>query len=144
MFPFVSRKPRPPLPPAESPARNGFTLVEMLVALTIFGLGVMALASTLPQGLSVRDKARRMTVATSYAQETVERLRDLRFDDAALAAGDHTHPDSPLDGAYRTRWSVQDGVPVPDMKRIVVTVSFPTSSADSIATMTTQIYRGSQ
>ena len=142
MFPRIARKTRPhPVVPQRIGRDAGFTLVEMMVALVLFGVGVMALAQSLPNGLSVRDKARRMTVATNLAQETVEQLRNLPFNDASLAAGQHTHPDNPVDGAYRCRWVVQDGIPVPDMKRIVVTVSFPTSTADSVAVITTQISR---
>ena len=37
---------------------------------------------------------------------------------------------------------VQDDTPVTDMKRITVTVSFVTNSADSQAVMTTMIARG--
>lgn len=138
-LPFSHRY-RPDVPQANG-RDAGFTLVEMMVALVLFGVGLMALAQSLPQGLSVRDKARRMTVATNLAQETVEQLRNLPFDHGNLAAGQHVHPDNPVDGAYRCRWEIRDGVPVPDMKRIVVTVSFPTSTADSVAVLTTQISR---
>ncbi len=123
-------------------SNRGFTLVEMMVALVLFGVGMMALAQTLPQGLSVRDKARRMTVATTMAQEGVERLRDLPFNHADLAGGNHADPANPVDGAYLRRWAVQIDTPVTDMKRVTVTVTFPTASADSQAVITTMIARG--
>ena len=116
----------------------------MMIALVLFGVGLMALAQALPNGLSVRDKARRMTVATSLAQESVEQLRNLPFNAAELNAGVHVDPMSPINGAYTRRWTVQDAMPVPDMKRVTVRVSFPTSSPDSVAVMTTQISRGAR
>ena len=122
--------------------RRGFTLVEMMIALVLFGVGMMALAQVLPNGLSVRDKARRMSVATSMAQEEVERLRNLPFNHADLAAGNHADPDNPIDNAFQRDWVVQNDTPVTDMKRIAVTVTFPTDSADSQAVMTTMIARG--
>ena len=122
--------------------RRGFTLVEMMIALVLFGVGMMALAQVLPNGLSVRDKARRMSVATSMAQEEVERLRNLPFNHADLGGGNHSDPDNPVDNAFQRTWVVQNDTPVPDMKRIAVTVTFPTDSADSQAVMTTMIARG--
>ena len=122
--------------------RRGFTLVEMMIALVLFGVGMMALAQVLPNGLSVRDKARRMSVATSMAQEEVERLRNLPFNHADLAPGNHSDPDNPVENAFQRTWVVQDDTPVPDMKRIAVTVTFPTDSADSQAVMTTMLARG--
>lgn len=123
---------------------RGFTLVEMMIALVLFGVGVMALAQALPQGLSVRDKARRMTIATTLAQEGIEQLRDLPFAHADLADGNHVDPDSPINGAYVRSWAVADGSPVPDMKRVVMTVSFPTSSPDSMAVVTTLLARAAR
>lgn len=129
---------------AARPIRNqrGFTMVEMMIALVLFGVGMMALAQVLPNGLSVRDKARRMSVATSMAQEEIERLRDLPYNHQDLAGGTHTDPDNPVDDAYRRSWEVQADNPVIDMKRVAVTVSFPTASADSQAVVTTLIARG--
>jgi prepilin-type N-terminal cleavage/methylation domain-containing protein len=122
--------------------RRGFTLVEMMIALVLFGVGMMALAQVLPNGLSVRDKARRMSVATSMAQEEIERLRDLPYNHADLAAGTHSDPDNPIENAFNRSWQVQTDTPVTDMKRVAVTVTFVTDSADSQAVVTTLIARG--
>lgn len=120
-------------------SRGGFTLVEMMIALVVFGLGLMALAQSLPRGLSMRDKARRMSVATNLAQQEMERLRSLPFDSPQLAGGSHSDPQGPVEGVYARRWSVLENSPVEDMKTVTVTVSFPTSSADSVAQMTTHL-----
>lgn len=122
-------------------SRHGFTLVEMMVALVVFGLGLMALAQTMPQGLAMRDRARRMSVATNLAQQEVERLRGLPYDDPQLAGGAHTDPMGPAEGVYARRWTVADNSPVTDMKTVTVTVSFPTSSPDSVAVMTTRVWK---
>jgi Tfp pilus assembly protein PilV len=112
-----------------------------MVALLVFGIGVLALAQGLPRGLETRDRGRRMSVASSLAQEQIERLRGRPYTHADLAAGAHADPGNPLQGAYRRRWVVQDGVPMSGMKRIVVTVRFPTANADSQAVVTTLINR---
>ena len=120
---------------------RGITLVELMIALLLFGVGVMALAQSMPEGLATRDRARRMSVAASLAQETVERLRDLPFLDVDLAGGLHTDPDNPIRGAYQRSWTVQNDTPTTNMKRVTVTVTFVTSSPDSAATFTTLIAR---
>lgn len=114
----------------------------MMIALVLFGVGMMALAQVLPNGLSVRDKARRMSVATSMAQEEIERLRDLPYTHVDLAAGVHADPDNPVDDAFVRNWEVQIDNPVSDMKRVTVTVTFPTDGSDNQATVTTLIARG--
>lgn len=60
---------------AVRPARAGFTLVELMVAMLIFTIGILALAST--AGVVVRQMgdSGRMSVAASVAKSRVERLR---------------------------------------------------------------------
>jgi len=120
---------------------GGFTLVEMMIALVVLGIGLTALAQSLPRSLSMRDRARRMSVATNLAQQELERLRDLDYNAADLAPGNHTSPDNPIDGVYRRRWEVLADSPIPDMKTLTVSVSFPVASADSQATLVTRVSR---
>jgi prepilin-type N-terminal cleavage/methylation domain-containing protein len=133
-----TRWPRITLPGVD---HRGFTLVEMMIALLVFGIGLVALAQTMPQGLSMRDRARRMSVATNLAQQEVERLRSVPYDDPLLSAGTHTDPMGPIDGAFTRSWVVVDDSPVENMKTVTVTVSFPTSSPDSMAILTTRLWK---
>lgn len=121
--------------------RSGFTLTEVMIALLVFGIGLVGLAAALPNGMQSREKARRMSVATFLTKEQVERLRSLSFDDGDLAAGVHTDPTNPIDGVFRRRWQVQDNSPLPGMKRVTVSTSFITDSADSQAVSVTQLTR---
>lgn len=118
--------------------RDGFTVIELLAALLIFGVGLVALAQVLPRGMEVRDRGRRITVATQLAREQIEELRALPFDHADLAAGNHVDDTVLFDGHYRRRWSVLDNTPIQDMKRIEVRVVFSTAESDSEAVIVTQ------
>ena len=120
---------------------GGFTLVEMMVALLIFGVGIVGLARVLPNGMHTREKARRISVATFLAQEQSEILRGLPFNHADLGVGAHKDPDNPLQTAFARKWEIQDDNPIPGMKRLVVTVSFSTDGPDSQAVITTQLVR---
>ena len=55
--------------------RAGFTLVELMVAMLMFTVGLLALASTSAVVVSQMGDAGRMGVAASAAQTRIERLR---------------------------------------------------------------------
>jgi len=55
--------------------RAGFTLVELMVAMMMFTVGLLALASTSAVVVSQMGDAGRMGVAASVAQTRIERLR---------------------------------------------------------------------
>lgn len=57
---------------------SGFTLVETLVAVSIFTVSVLALMMVLSNSLSNANYAKRKLVATFLAQEGVEYMRNLR------------------------------------------------------------------
>ena len=57
---------------------SGFTLVEALVAVSIFTLSVLAMLVSLGQGLSNIDYAKKKLIAEYLAQEGIEYVRNLR------------------------------------------------------------------
>jgi prepilin-type N-terminal cleavage/methylation domain-containing protein len=64
--------------PLRRPARRtraGFTLVELMVAMMMFAVGLLALASTSAVVVGQMGDASRMGVAASVAQTRIERLR---------------------------------------------------------------------
>src|SRR5262245_16885789 len=91
----------------------GFTLVEVLVAMTIAVVAVGALAYLLSAATAVNRTARRSTFAALLAADKMEQLRALAFDDGQLAPSpadalqvdaDNFH-DTPAEG-YRRRWFI--------------------------------------
>ncbi len=118
--------------------QRGFTVVELMAALLLFSIGLVALARVLPQGMEVRDRGRRMTVATQFARGEIEILRSLPFSDPDLTDGLHVDDEVLVNGRYRRRWTVQNDTPIPNMMRIEVRVAFSTSEADSEAVIVTQ------
>lgn len=114
---------------------RGLSLVEIMVALIILGIGISMAMRTLPESNTVTTRARNVTKATNLVQEKLEQLHSLPFDDAFLTAGIHNDPGNPIDTHYRRTWTVQDAYPVAGMKQVSVTVTFPTASADSSVTI---------
>jgi type IV pilus modification protein PilV len=62
----------------ENKLSKGFTLVETLVALSIFSVGILSLMAVLGQGISNTTYAKQRVVAAYLAQEGVEYVRNLR------------------------------------------------------------------
>jgi type II secretory pathway pseudopilin PulG len=116
-------------------SKDGIGLVEILVAMAILGLGITMVMRTLPDSSTATTRARNVSKATNLAQEKLERLMDTPYTDADLASGDHKDPDNPIEGAFTRTWTVQDDTPYTDMKRILVTVGYPTAKSDSTVTI---------
>lgn len=117
--------------------RNGATLVEIMIAMLIFGIGIIAAVRALPESSQKTTRSRNISKAVNLAQEKVEELMGVSWNHADLAAGAHVDPTNPIETHYIRSWSVQDNTPVESMKTISVSVTFPTSSADSVATLRT-------
>ena len=115
----------------------GFTLVEAMVALVIFGVGTIALLSLAPRATQFTARGQQVTKAAQLAQAKVEELRALPSTDAWLAAGTHVDDANPLDGVYRRQWIVTADDPIQGMSRVEVRVAYPTVSADSVAALVT-------
>jgi type IV pilus modification protein PilV len=74
--------------PSGTGARAGFTLVELLVAMMIFAVGMLALAATAGSVTRMMGGAKRQTIAAQVAQSRIERLRSSPC--ASLLGGSET------------------------------------------------------
>ena len=114
--------------------QGGFSLVEAMVALLIFGIGAIMLMQLAPRATQYANHGRKLSEANGLAQGLIEELRALPSNDVDLQAGSHT--DSSVVGFVRS-WAVTDNDPIDGMKRIEASVSFETIRPDSVATMVT-------
>jgi len=58
--------------------KSGFTLVETLIAISIFSVSIVALFSVLAQGISNTNYAKKKIIAGYLAQEGIEYIRNMR------------------------------------------------------------------
>jgi len=65
---------------------DGFTLVEVLVATAIAGIGFLGLAATHIASVRATAVARNVSVATSVATESIETLRRLPYDEVVTSS----------------------------------------------------------
>jgi type IV pilus modification protein PilV len=115
----------------------GYTLIEVLIAMAIFSLGFLALATIQIKSITQNASAKMYTEATSLAVESLERLIALPYDHSDLNQG--ANPHSMTSGAYTIEWNIQNDTPVTATKTIVIEVTAANPLAKSI---TIQFVRG--
>ena len=126
---------------------KGFTLIELMIAMIVLGIGILALIQMQVAAMSGNLSANQMTIATTLAQDEIEQLKRLALSDAALtdtnagnnadltstpnaASLDHTDANNPINERggttglrrYRRFWNVADDTPTQGVKTVVVFV----------------------
>lgn len=101
---------------------EGLSIIECLIALSIFTIGILAVAALVVSSIGENASARRITEATALAEDRLEQLMALSYDD--IADGES------IQGAYTVNWVVAEDIIVAQTKSITVEVSW--------------IYRGKQ
>ena len=135
---------------------KGFTLIELMIAMIVLGIGILALIEMQVAAMSGNSSANQMTIATTLAQDQIERLKGLSFFDAALTdtnAGnngaltnptddesfDLTDASNPINESggttglrrYRRFWNIADNTPIQGVKTVVVFVYWGTVDGDT-------------
>ena len=100
---------------------QGYTLIEVLIAMAIFALGFLALATLQIKSISQNASSRMRTDATTMAVESLERLISLPYNHTELDQGNNPHRVKM--GGYTIEWNIQDDVPVTATKTIVINVT---------------------
>jgi len=94
----------------------GFSIIETLIALSIFTIGILAVATLVLSSIGENASARRITEATALAETRLEQLVSLPYGEIAS--------NTVTQGAYTVAWDVTEDVIVDDTKSITVTVSW--------------------
>ena len=128
-----------PAPPA--PGERGVSLLELLVALVVLSIGVLALAQLFPAGSRTQVQARLMSTASFYAQQKVEQLSLLPWADPALATGRHPSGTAcDTLGAHKELLRFYQvgalAAPLDELKRVTVTVSWKLQKPRSVTATT--------
>lgn len=109
--------------------QEGFTIIEVLMAISIFAVGMLAVATMQYSAIRVNYTANRITTRTTWAQDRMEQLAALPYTDANLVDGNatvgvvttYTDPSPPT--GFTVTWTVDDDNPVQNTKLITVTVT---------------------
>ena len=129
--------------------REGFTLLEVLIAVSIFAIGILAVASMQLTSIQGNAFGNEMTTATFLAQAQLERMKSVSDVSTDLPIGTFADSLNPMDenensgvgGAiYNRSWTVAAG-PSADSRQVTVTVNWRSGMGNHLVTLRT-ITRG--
>jgi len=111
--------------------RNGFTIVEVLVAVLVLSIGLLGLAASAATVTRMISQGQRYSEASAMASERFEILRSRSC--AAMSDSSETR------GPYSLQWTVQN-VANGRARRVMLVVVSPTGSATRADTFVTTVY----
>ena len=116
---------------------RGMTLVELMVALVVLALGILAVGRLFPLGSMTQNRDRMFTAASGYSEQKLEDLQDLSWGDVALTDGRHpagTVCDTLGGGAWQRFYVVTTlNSPLDNIKRVIVTVNWNSIDQRSVS-----------
>lgn len=116
---------------------QGFTLAEVMIALSIFSIGILGVAAMQTSSVTGTASAMGYTEGSTWAMDQVERLLNLPYNHDDLDPASSHSTTSP-DGVYTINWTVTQPGPIPKTKQIVVTVSWQWGFPKRIKSVTIQ------
>jgi len=89
---------------------EGYTLIETMIAIAIFAIGFLAIASLQIAASKNNRAGSDYTQATTIATDRMERLMALPYSDGDLDPAANPHPAPPDDqqGKYNIQWNVTE------------------------------------
>jgi len=108
-------------------------LVEVLIAVVVFAIGALTLASVIPLGMHSSHAASQQSRASEMVAAKAEELLSTPYSDDALTSATHADPGNPILGDYYLQWTVEDDQPIQSCKRVTIQVSRTSATAAPIA-----------
>jgi type IV pilus assembly protein PilV len=100
---------------------DGFTFIEVIIALTIFTVGLLALAAMQNSAVKMNATADKLTNLSTRGMDKIEELSALSYADPSLDSAANPHREA--SGDYTLSWTVIDDNPMTNTKNITVTVA---------------------
>jgi len=139
--PGIRRKSPCPVARRTGPREAGFSLVEIVIALGVFMVGALTLSLVMPLATRRIVTAAAQTRASELSAECAEQILVTPWSDADLTSGTHNDAANPHDRFYYVSWAVKDSVPVPNCKRVTVSVSRTSVSTPALTQVTVIVPR---
>lgn len=99
---------------------KGFSLIELMVAVSILAIGLLGLAGLQGTAINGNHHGNTISQATVLAQDTIEKIRNTNYDDINTT----NFPASQTDGIFEKAILIEDDTPLNELKRVTVTVTW--------------------
>lgn len=104
---------------------SGFTLIEVLVAMSIFAIAVLGLAVGATTVMRANQTGLYTTIATNLAQDKLEELKAKTAANIdTTGSPENNIPVSGVPAKFNRSWAVTSGSPAAGVKRIDITVTW--------------------
>jgi type IV pilus assembly protein PilV len=114
----------------------GFTLIEVLIAISILAVGLLAIASMQISAIQTTGKAKSISKGVMWAEDRMEMLSSLAYTDPLLNdTGAAIVDPSPPDG-FNISWTVDADNPRTNCKLITITVQWSERGRSNTTTLT--------
>ncbi len=122
-------------------AERGASLVELMIALVVLSVGILAVAQMFPAGARSQLQDRLTTAGSYYAQEKLEAFNRVSWSDPMLTTGRHPAGTATEDLGTSGKWHRYYEVstlpaPLQDLKKVTVTVTWDFMGARSVQATT--------
>jgi type IV pilus assembly protein PilV len=101
--------------------QDGFTLIEVLIAVTIFAVGLLAIAALQTSAIRMNSTGNRLTELSTLGIDKLEELTGLEYGDTQLDPAGNPHTES-ADG-YTVSWNIAQDFLTTNTKSITLTVT---------------------
>lgn len=114
--------------------QKGFTLIEVMIAIFILSVGLLAVASMQVSAIRGNHFSDNVTVALALAEEGMEDLLNKSYSHTWLTDGDHDTEEASIDkagepgGPFSRTWEITDSPSLPQYKEISMIVAWANSS----------------
>jgi Tfp pilus assembly protein PilV len=118
--------------PRRRPHEAGFTFIEVLQAVCLSAIGLLALSSLTMGTISANATARRITSAATAAEAKMEEIRTLAY--AEVTEGSDRVTESNVH--YDRSWTVCTNCPIQGAKEVTLTVRWREHSEQTVTLQT--------
>jgi type IV pilus assembly protein PilV len=112
---------------------KGLSILDVIIAASLLAVGILAVATMQITAIQGNTTSRKLTLATSWAQDRMEQLMALPYSDTDLNVGSNSDTTPPA--GYTISWTVSNGT-VANTKTIRVTVQWQNQGQSRSLTIT--------
>jgi type IV pilus assembly protein PilV len=106
---------------------NGFTLIEVLLSISILAIGLLGMAALQSTATKGNALAKKNTLAISLAEDKIEEYKNTLYDNIIPTDG-ITEENLHAGAIYKRITKIEDNTPITGVKSITVTVTWQNGS----------------